>query len=1062
MVQRTAKTPWRHGPPLAAGLAIVLALGGCSRQTRSTPLSAEGGPSTVNTTPVLAPPLVLRAGDYTQMGWAEGFPSHTPQAPWLRVIQTGSYAMVLDTERLQVPHFGPVGAKLGYAACAQADNAVWRALPPAELGLTLRVDGKVYRCTGGSPWTSFGGPRLIESGRFLQRADVTGLAFAAADGSLLNAEARFETVAWPERLALILAVRPGVPGIPAGESCFGRLGGGFGFDGTNHLEVPHSPELEPEQFTLELWAFVPQDCQASDRLPPWLVCKNGNEWGEGNYGLLLVDGRPRACLNIGGGRENAFAVDAQGSPALQIEAWNHLAVSYDGDSLRIYVNGQAAGECRAGRRRVPGTGGLAFGRRQDNSGDGYHFRGAIDEVRLYDRALDLAEIQARASTPEVQLAAVSPVREWSFRADGQAAQGRPAQPWRDVAMEVRLEAAAGAWHQRWELPAGQEWGHPEWREVALVLAPGGGPQADPATAVVIRATEVATGVERPVAYDALRGWHRVDLDGVEPAARGEGPAAANDAMERVRLVLTNPDPGERTVQLLFAKTAGGFRQHFGAAITGMSAILRDADGQPTGIPVQLSKNWHGRPEGGVYSGAWFHGLSQVRLAPGATTELELSIVYGHWGGVAAASHAQLCLIGWGSNQLWDESALGAWGESICYEPDQAQAQAAVLDVRPLMVRSMNNNQPWNWTHNVGGADFFRLFDPAGKRVFPARMRTAYLRQCPVLTEVLYAGQLAEGRIEHQATVSLCRSDDLVRGVYRLRLDVKRETAFSRFVVFQIGADSYSYTGERTMALGNETGLSREWATEWGGDQYRTEPMVCSGRVPWVSLHGAVPRPEAKQGGAWANRGVVIREWRARLGGAEVAPWVAEYGVKARGSDTSTIDLVPPPGVTRFLPGDFVEATIEHVIVPQSATDYYGPNAALRAALEKGADTWRMVHREAVGNDRQVEVTTGRLRGLFPAVRIEAAADRAEFAITGGLGYVPITLAGLRPARGPRLEVREPGSDWWPVDQSVHGNDFWQTDYDPAAGRWEVTFSVPSDAPDDQPRRREYRFGVGPM
>ena len=28
-----------------------------------------------------------------------------------------------------------------------------------------------------------------------------------------------------------------------------------------------------------------------------------------------------------------------------------------------------------------------------------------------------------------------------------------------------------------------------------------------------------------------------------------------------------------------------------------------------------------------------------------------------------------------------------------------------------MLRSMAAGQPWQWTNNVGGGDFFRLFDP---------------------------------------------------------------------------------------------------------------------------------------------------------------------------------------------------------------------------------------------------------------------------------------------------------------------------------------------------------------
>jgi hypothetical protein len=927
-------------------------------------------------------------------------------------------------------------------SAARADNGAWQNLPPAQLQLSITAGGTTYRCTGGGRWSEFRGPRLVESGRFLQRADVTDLVFAAADGARLNVEARFETIAWPDRLALLLAARPGLLPIPAGEPCFGRVGGGFGLDGTNHLEIPHKADLDPEKVTLELWAFVPTDYQASARTLAWLVCKNRHEHTEGNFGLAILNGRPQARLNIGGGRDNMFVVEAR-SP-LRINNWNHLAISYDGDSLRFFLNGKPAGERRIGRKRVPGHEGLAFGRRQDNWSDGYHFRGGVDEIRLYDRALTPAEIHERYQKPEATNSALNPVRAWSFNADGNASQTRPATQWSDAAMEISLTTQKGTLRQRWELPQHQTWRHPDWHEVSLPLDPMTFKLEDATTTVSVQASEWPSGAARPVDYDAARGWYRVNLDDIEPTLPPGGREKQNDAIERVRLVLSNPTDRGQTSRLLFEKNARGFRQRLGVPITGMTAVLRDADGHPVGVPVQLSKNWHGRREGGVYIGTWFHGFTQIRLPPRASIELELALAYGHWGGVAAASHAQLCLIGWGSNQLWNQSALGSWGESICYEPDQVQAQCAVLDVRPLMVRSMAADRPWNWTHNVGGGDFFRFFDTNGQRVPHARMRTAYQRYGPCLTEVTHAGRIGEG-IEHSATVSLARTDDIVRGTYQLRLDVTKPMEFSRFVILQIGADTYSYTGERKMAFGNETGLIRQWSTRWGGDTYRTERLQLTGRTPWISLHEAVSRRRegaASSGrrrarGAWANRGIVIRSWQARLGGKPAAPWFAEHGVKARGEDTSTADILPPPDVARLEPGDFVQATVEHVIVPQYAADYYGPNEDLRAALDQSANTWRMIYREANGNDRRIQLKTGALESLYPSVCIRAVNDAAEFTLTGGLGYVPITFTGLNSPRGHLLVL-----DDQPVDQSVHGNDFWQTDYDPTSKRWSRTYTVP--------------------
>lgn len=239
-----------------------------------------------------------------------------------------------------------------------------------------------------------------------------------------------------------------------------------------------------------------------------------------------------------------------------------------------------------------------------------------------------------------------------------------------------------------------------------------------------------------------------------------------------------------------------------------------------------------------------------------------------------------------------------------------------------------------------------------------------------------------------------------------------------------------------MALGNADGVIREWETQWGGDVYKTQPKECVGRMPWVSLHEAVRRPGQDSDGALANRGFVIRSWDARIGGKKALPWIAERGVRARGQGTSTADVLPPPGIARLEPGDFVDATIQHIIVPQFAADYYGPNGGLRTALESSENTWAMMHREATGNDRVVEVLAGKLEALYPAVRIRATDGRAECTVRGGLGYVPVTFAGA-PAPGGSLTI-----DGRRMDQGVHGHDFWQADHDPRTGTWEITFNIP--------------------
>jgi hypothetical protein len=60
-----------------------------------------------------------------------------------------------------------------------------------------------------------------------------------------------------------------------------------------------------------------------------------------------------------------------------------------------------------------------------------------------------------------------------------------------------------------------------------------------------------------------------------------------------------------------------------------------------------------------------------------------------------------------------------------------------------------------------------------------------------------------------------------------------------------------------------------------------------------------------------------------------------------------------------------------------------------------------------------------------------------------------------------LEVREAGGPWSRIDQSVHGKDYWQADFDAEARTWEITYTIPLDTPGDAPTPREMRFRLGP-
>ncbi len=81
--------------------------------------------------------------------------------------------------------------------------------------------------------------------------------------------------------------------------------------------------------------------------------------------------------------------------------------------------------------------------------------------------------------------------------------------------------------------------------------------------------------------------------------------------------------------------------------TGVCPQICDENGKPTGIPIQLTKNWHNRKLMGNYGR--FYCLLPVQAMK--TTIYRVRVIYGFYGSLPSASHANLCLVGeWKCNR----------------------------------------------------------------------------------------------------------------------------------------------------------------------------------------------------------------------------------------------------------------------------------------------------------------------------------------------------------------------------------------------------------------------------
>jgi len=161
----------------------------------------------------------------------------------------------------------------------------------------------------------------------------------------------------------------------------GKVGRAFSFDGVgSYVVVPDSPNLDfspISPLTVDAWVF-----RTSNSSIQHILGKRPGCGGQISYQLVYVQG----ALVFGGDA----GTGVQGGD-IPLNAWTHVAGTFDGSTWSVYVNGGLVGRNCAGGTLGPVTDApLTIG----TSGDCAPFGGLVDEVELFNRALSASEIQA--------------------------------------------------------------------------------------------------------------------------------------------------------------------------------------------------------------------------------------------------------------------------------------------------------------------------------------------------------------------------------------------------------------------------------------------------------------------------------------------------------------------------------------------------------------------------------------------------------------------------------------------------------------------------------------------
>jgi hypothetical protein len=162
----------------------------------------------------------------------------------------------------------------------------------------------------------------------------------------------------------------------------GKFGSALVFDGINDwVTVPDAPAPDlTTGMTLEAWIYPTTSSG-------WRTALMKERTGGLVYAIYAGQNvnRPGAYLRTGSDQS------ANGTAALPVNVSTHVASTYDGTTLRVFVNGtQVATRAVTGSLAASGDP-LRFG---GNAIWGEWFTGRLDEIRVYDAARTAAQIQA--------------------------------------------------------------------------------------------------------------------------------------------------------------------------------------------------------------------------------------------------------------------------------------------------------------------------------------------------------------------------------------------------------------------------------------------------------------------------------------------------------------------------------------------------------------------------------------------------------------------------------------------------------------------------------------------
>jgi len=168
----------------------------------------------------------------------------------------------------------------------------------------------------------------------------------------------------------------------------GKFGKALSFEGVgdSYVAVPHNDSMNQETFTVAAWINVPAPAS-------WqaILSKDAMDIGATEmrtYGMFVADSKKTIHYSFKSENETHNTLDGEGDAA--DGTWHHVAMTYDGTTLRGYIDATLDAEQDFAGPPIAHDGAFNVGGQINGR---YDMKGSVDEVCILKTALDENDIK---------------------------------------------------------------------------------------------------------------------------------------------------------------------------------------------------------------------------------------------------------------------------------------------------------------------------------------------------------------------------------------------------------------------------------------------------------------------------------------------------------------------------------------------------------------------------------------------------------------------------------------------------------------------------------------------